>query len=92
MSNPTPSQLKRLAKIIDELGVAVEKDNTGQVVLYTGLMFDENEQLVAWEDQDFDPPQGGQWVDDGSDDGSDDEPPYDKYDGVLPGDLGTDRP
>ena len=90
MSNPTPSQLKRLAKIIDELGFAVEKDNTGQVVLYTGLMFDENEQLVALEDQDCDKPLGGQWVDDGSN--PEEEPPYDKYDGVLPGDLGTDRP
>jgi hypothetical protein len=50
MSNPTPSQLKRLAKIIDELGFSVETDNTGQVVLYTGLMFDENEELVEWVD------------------------------------------
>jgi hypothetical protein len=73
MSNPTPSQLKRLAKIIDELGFAVEKDNTGQVVLYTGLMFDENEQLVAWEDQDSDKPLGGQWVDDGEEDSDEHE-------------------
>jgi hypothetical protein len=90
MSNPTPSQLKRLAKIIDELGFSVETDNTGQVVLYTGLMFGENGELVRWVDQDYDKPLGGQWVDDGSD--SEEEPPYDKYDGVLPGDLGTDRP
>jgi hypothetical protein len=62
MSNPTPSQLKRLAKIIDELGFSVETDNTGQVVLYTGLMFDENEELVEWEDQDFDKPLGGQFI------------------------------
>ena len=62
MPNPTPSQLKRLAKIIDELGFSVETDNTGQVVLYTGLMFDENEELVEWEDQDFDKPLGGQFI------------------------------
>lgn len=73
MSNPTPSQLKRLAKIIDELGFAVETDNTGQVVLYTGLMFDENEQLVEWEDQDSDKPLGGQWVDDGEEDSDEHE-------------------
>lgn len=41
-------------------------------------------------DQDYDKPLGGQWVDDGS--GPEEEPLYDKYDGVLPGDLGTDRP
>lgn len=61
MPNPTPSQLKRLSKIIDELGFAVETDNTGQVVLYTGLM-DVNGELVEWEDQDFDKPLGGQFI------------------------------
>lgn len=73
MSNPTPSQLKRLAKIIDELGFSVETDNTGQVVLYTGLMFDENEELVEWVDEDdLDKPLGGQWEDNGEEDDDDD--------------------
>jgi len=74
MSNPTPSQLKRLAKIIDELGFSVETDNTGQVVLYTGLMFDENEELVEWVDEeDLDKPLGGQWEDNGEEDDDTDE-------------------
>jgi hypothetical protein len=74
MSNPTPSQLKRLAKIIDELGFSVETDNTGQVVLYTGLMFGENGELVRWVDEeDLDKPLGGQWEDNGEDDDDADE-------------------
>ncbi len=72
MSNPTPSQLKRLAKIIDELGFSVETDKKGQVVLYTGLMFDENEELVEWVDEeDLDKPLGGQWEDNGEEDDDD---------------------
>lgn len=60
-SKLTPSQQKRLSKIIEELGFAVETDNTGQVVLYTGLMV-VNGELVEWEDQDFDKPLGGQFI------------------------------
>lgn len=52
--------------------------------------FGKDAEPAPLEDKDCDKPLGGQWVDDGSD--PEEEPPYDKYDGVLPGDLGTDRP
>jgi hypothetical protein len=52
--------------------------------------FGKDAEPAPLEDKDYDKPLGGQWVDDGSN--PEEEPPYDKYDGVLPGDLGTDRP
>ena len=27
-----------------------DKDNTGQIVIYTGLMRDQNDNIVAWKD------------------------------------------
>jgi len=37
-----------LQKYLSSSRCSVEVDNTGQIVLYTGLMFDENSNVVPW--------------------------------------------
>lgn len=50
MPNPTPEQLKKLDDLIEEMGFSVETDNDGQIVLYTGLSFDEYGEIVGFVD------------------------------------------
>lgn len=52
MTKEKESFIKDFAKFLDKHDLGVETDNTGQIVLYTGLMFDENNRLVPWKDSD----------------------------------------
>jgi hypothetical protein len=43
---------KKFWDIVNKYGWSVETDNSGQIVLYTGLMFDsENDNIVKFVDQ-----------------------------------------
>lgn len=50
-------KLEYLSNLIDECqnaGFALERDNYGQILLYTGLKFDENGNIIYVSDEDFD--------------------------------------
>ncbi len=41
---------KEFWKIVDKYGWSVETDNEGQIVLYTGLMFSDENEITPWVD------------------------------------------
>ena len=52
LSKKDIAYIKALCKFVNDHGPAVETDNTGQIVIYTSLMYDEDDNIVPFVDQD----------------------------------------
>lgn len=52
MNKRTQNFIRDFDKLLEKYDMDIDTDNTGQILLYTGLMFDENNNVVPWQDPD----------------------------------------
>lgn len=50
MDEETKAYISAWCKFINDNDIPIEKDNYGQIVIYTGLMFDKDGSVVPFQD------------------------------------------